>query len=178
MVKRLQKKERLISSLHDVLLFLVVFNLLAIPLYIAIYTDFSFKPLQDLNAKLLYSTLKFFGYTVDIDSFVVNLISDEMPQKIEISWDSTGWKSMYAVAALIIATPIATISKRMKFVALGVIVIFVLNYLRIATTILVSTNFGFHLFDIVHTVLWREGLILGVVGFWFIWLRKEKYNIG
>lgn len=177
MVKRLQKKERLTNRLASVLIFLVTFNLLAVPLYIVIYANLSFGPLKELNAKMVSATLNFFGYDSYSDGSTVNLVSDGILQEIDISWDSTGWKSMYAIAALILATPISKISRKIKFAAIGVAVIFFINYLRISSTILISANFGFNLFDIIHTVLWREGLILAVVGVWLAWVRMEKYKI-
>ncbi|MBI2005460.1 MAG: archaeosortase/exosortase family protein [Candidatus Aenigmarchaeota archaeon] len=178
MVKRIQKKERLTRRLVPVVIFLATFNLLAIPLYIGIYTNFSFDPLKELNARMVSATLNFFGYNTHPDGSMVNLVSDDVTQKIDISWDSTGWKSMYAIAALIMSTPISKISRRMKFALVGVASIFLINYIRLVTTILISVRFGFDLFDIIHTVLWREGLILAVVGIWLVWVRMEKYNIG
>ncbi len=178
MVKRLQKKERLTNRLASVLIFLVTFNLLAIPLYIAIYANLSFEPLKELNARIVSATLDFFGYDSYSDGSTVNLVSDGVLQKIDISWDSTGWKSMYAIGALILATPISKISRKIKFAVIGIAIIFLINYLRISSTILISANFGFNLFDIIHTVLWREGLILAVVGVWLVWMRMEKYKIG
>lgn len=154
-----------------------MFNMLSIPLYIALYTNFSFEPLKELNAGIVSVTLRFLGYDARADGSVINLVSGEAMNKIDISWDSTGWKSMYAVAALIIATPISEFSRRMKFALGGAVAIFFINYIRIATTIFVSAKFGFTLFDIVHTVLWREGLILAVVAIWFAWMRMEKYKI-
>jgi len=177
MVKRLQKKERVTTRLTSLLIFLVTFNLLAIPLYIALYTNFSFEPLKELNARMVSATLKFFGYNSYSDGSTVDLVSNGLLQKIDISWDSTGWKSMYALAALILATPISKISRKIKFAVIGVAIIFFINYLRISSTILISASFGFNLFDIIHTVLWREGLILAVVGVWLVWMRMEKYKI-
>ncbi|MBI2542709.1 MAG: exosortase/archaeosortase family protein [Candidatus Aenigmarchaeota archaeon] len=178
MAGKLQKKERIVSRLNDVLIFLVVFNILAVPLYVALYTDFSIGAVQELNAKLLYGTLKALGYQVETKDAMVYLISDGTPRFIEISWDSTGWKSMYAVAALIIATPISVMSRKVRFIALGILSMFVLNYFRITTTVLISAVYGFQAFDLVHTILWREALIVSVVAFWVIWLAMEKYNIG
>ena len=179
MVKRLQKKERLTNRLASVLIFLVTFNLLAIPLYIVTYANLSFEPLKELNARIVSATLKFFGYDSYSDGSTVDLVSNGVLQKIDISWDSTGWKSMYAIAALILATPISKskISRKIKFAVIGIAIIFFINYLRISSTILISANFGFNLFDIIHTVLWREGLILAVVGVWLVWMRMEKYKI-
>lgn len=178
MAKKLQKKEKLTNRLISVLIFLLMFNLLAIPLYIALYTNFSFEPLKELDAGIVSTTLNFLGYSSNSDGFTVNLVSNGDQQKIDISWDSTGWKSMYAIAALIVATPISKITRRIKFAAIGVAIIFFINYLRILTTIAISASFGFNLFDIIHTVLWREGLILAVVGIWFAWVGMEKYKIG
>lgn len=178
MVKGLQKKKRLTARLFSVLIFLIVFNLLSIPLYIALYTNFSFEPLKELNARMVSATLNFLGYNTYSEGFTINLLSNGVTQKIDISWDSTGWKSMYAIAALIIATPVKSISRKIKPALAGIGIIFFVNYLRIASTILISAKFGFNWFDIVHTVLWREGLILAVVGVWIVWMRMEKYKIG
>jgi exosortase/archaeosortase family protein len=178
MVKKLHKKGRLSSRLASVLIFLVIFNLLSVPLYIILYTNFSFEPLKIINAKIVSATLNIFGYNANSDGSTINLTANNVGQKIDISWDSTGWKSMYALAALILVTPISKFSRRIKFAALGVGIIFLINYLRILTTIMISATFGFNLFDIVHTVLWREGLILAVVGIWLAWIGMEKYNFG
>ncbi len=178
MVKRIQKKERMTERLADLLKFLVIINLLSIPLYIALYSDFSFKPLQEFNAGITSSALDIFGYESYREGEYVNLIDDGVMKRIGISWDSTGWKSMYAVAALIAATPVSRLSRRIKFAAVAIAAVFVINYMRILTTIVISANFGFNLFDIIHTFLWREGLILAVIGIWGLWMGMEKYNIG
>jgi len=177
MAVRRTRKKLLNTRLKDVLVFLVVFNLLAIPLYIALYTDFSYRPLQELNAWMLDLTLKLFGYKSTLVDDSVEVHSNGGIQLIEISWDSTGWKSMYALVALIVATPISKLSRKTKFIVGSVALIFFLNYLRVSTTVLASIIFGFDVFDVVHTVLWREGLILSVVAIWFAWLWREKYNI-
>ncbi len=177
MAKRLQRKERLTSRLVSVLVFLITFNLLAIPLYISIYTDFSFEPLREFNAKVVSSTLNILGYNTFQEGSKVNLVTNDIQKEIDISWDSTGWKSMYAIAALIIATPVRNFSRKIKSALVGIGIIFFVNYLRITSTIMIAANFGFNWFDIVHTVLWREGLILAVVGLWVLWMRMEKYKI-
>ncbi len=178
MAKRLKKKERLIKKLKSVLIFLAIFNLLAIPLYFALYNDFSFRPLQELNANLVAGTLKTIGYNAYADGISVVLQSDGITRNIDISWDSSGWKSMYAVASLILATPVSRLARKMGFAAAAVGIIFLVNYLRILTTIWISAKFGFDLFDVIHTILWREGLIMVVVAVWLGWVAMEKYNIG
>lgn len=181
MARKIQKKKNLRKKLKTVAWFLIKFNLLAIPLYLAIYYNFSYPPLQKFLTFLSIPFIEFFGYKTSlVDSFDCNTPSISgfgFEKPVCISWDSTGWKSMYALAALAIATPVIAWKKKLKFLGIGLPLVFLINYLRIVTTILIALKFGWHYFDIVHNFLWREGLILAVVAIWYIWLRKEKYNI-
>jgi exosortase/archaeosortase family protein len=175
------KKKILRKKLWAVALFLIKFNLLAIPMYLVLWLNLSYPPLQIFLTDLVYGTLNFLGYNATLVTSSVSVvplisISDNYP-KIQISWDSTGWKSLYALAALTIATPSATIKRKAKFLAVVLPLLFVLNFTRILTTILVAVNYGFQYFEIVHTLLWREGLILVVVLLWYLWLRGIKYKV-
>src|SRR3972149_2216408 len=98
-----KKINKLTQKLIAVTKFLVIFNLLAIPLYIAIYTDFYFYPLQEFTAKISHAILELFGYNVSLDGNMVIVASKELILRVTVSWDSTGWKSMYALIALVIA---------------------------------------------------------------------------
>lgn len=157
--------------------FLIKFNLLAIPLYLILYFNLSFPTLQTFFATISYHTLKLFGYDVAQDGFWLITYANNGTQRIEISWDSTGWKSMYALSALVVATPISNFSRKLKFISIGVLIIFLINYLRITSTILISLKFNFRYFDIVHVFLWREVLIFIVIAIWYFWFRKERRKI-
>jgi exosortase/archaeosortase family protein len=171
MARRLQKKEKKLLAL---LLLLVAFNILSIPMYLVMYFNLSFKPLQYFLALATTKFLNALGYPVFQDGFTVVANNFNL---IEISWDSTGWKSMYTLLALGIVTPVNSWKKRMKFICISIPAIFLLNFIRITTTILVGLNFGFQYFEVVHTFLWREGLILAIVCIWAAWLWNEKDNI-
>jgi len=176
------KRKILRKRLLTVVLFLIKFNLLAIPMYLILWLNLSYPPMQVFLTELTYRNLNLMGYRAELINSresAVPLIyfSDQFP-KIQISWDSTGWKSMYALLALTIATPYSNLKRKLKFLALGIPFLFLLNYIRIITTILVSLNFGVQYFEVVHTLLWREGLIMAVVAVWYLWLKKVKYNIG
>jgi len=181
------KRKILRKKLWTLVLFLIKFNLLAIPMYIVIAINanqeiLSYQPLQLFLRDITYQTLKFIEYSVGLSedprcSIPVILISGHSIDPICISWDCTGWKSMYALLALTLTTPFSNLRKKLKFLAIGIPTIFFLNYLRIITTILISLNFGIQYFEVVHTLLWREGLILAVIAIWYLWLKKVKYNI-
>lgn len=183
MVGKIQKKKSLTlrKKLKTVAWFLIKFNLLVIPLYLALYFNLSFPPLQQFLTSLCIPFIELFGYQTSlIDLPYCNVPSIFIPafeKSICISWDCVGWKSMYALAALAIATPFIAWKRKLRFLGIGIPAIFLINYLRIVTTILIGLKFGIEYQDIVHTFLWREGLILAVLVIWYVWLRKEKYNI-
>jgi exosortase/archaeosortase family protein len=160
------------EKLIKILLFLLKFNLLAIPLYIVLYFNFSFSPLQNFLAYLIFQTLKILGYNTSLNGYF--LIIQNFPEIIEISWDSTGWKSLYALTALVLATPLSNFYKKVKFLILALPTLFLINYVRILTTILISIKFGLKYFEIIHTFLWREGLIFAIIAIWALYLLKEK----
>jgi len=170
--KVLEQRKKLIS----ILWFIVKFNLLAIPLYILIYLNFSLPSVQIFLTNMLTKTLQLMGYQVSSEGFLLTLLSNNEIMRIEISMDCTGWKSMYLLAALIFVTP-SKLKKKTKFLVFSLVFLFFVNFIRILTTILLSFRFGFQYLDIIHTFLWREGLIFVVIALWYLWLRRINYNI-
>lgn len=153
--------------------FFIFFNLLSIPMYYLIYTNLSLPFLQSSIAILTNQIFNLIGIKSEIENFT--LIVEKI--NFTISTDSTGWKSIYILTALALATPSIEISRKVKFLVIGVPAIFLINILRILTTIWITVRLGFEYFDIVHTFLWREGLILAVLMVWIFWVTKSK-NIG
>lgn len=179
MAKKIQRKKNL-GKWKELGWFLIKSNLLAIPLYVIIFLDLSWVPLQNFLAYVTVVIMKSFNYNVAVDGYsIFTFICGEL-DKIDVSWDSTGWKSLYTLASLTLAVSYP-MKKKLKFLAVALPAVFLINILRIVSTIALSPAFGcenFHnIFDIIHTTLWREGLILVVVGIWVGWLLKVKYNI-
>jgi len=168
-MKRSTKKK-----LIQVIWFLVKFNLLAIPLYILLFLNFSFLPLQNLVAHLSYMGLKSAGIRVSLNQASLIVIQGFKIGVIEISMDCTGWKSAYALVALTIATPAIKKWRKMKFLLVSLPALFLLNVLRIVTTIYLSLNLDPKYFGLVHDFFWQWGLIVAILGIWVIWLKHEK----
>lgn len=156
--------------------FLIIFNLLAIPMYIVLYLNLAFIPLQNFIAYLSYEIIKFFGYPISLSYYFLTVTSQQQNYLIEISVDSTGWKTLYVMFALAVATPFIAWKNKIKFLVFSLPFLFVLNLARIVTTIVYSLNYGFQYFDVVHTFLWREGLIFAVLAIWFLWLRAFLFK--
>ncbi|TAL46832.1 exosortase/archaeosortase family protein [archaeon] len=163
--------KRRAKILSTIAWFMVKFNILALPMYIIIISGFSYEPFRVMIASLANLVLNGMGYaTTQYGPWIGSSIAS-----IDVSWDSTGWKSMYALVALVLATPVK--SSKLNFLAIGLPAVFLLNIARIVTTIGVTLSFGIQYFDILHLLLWREGLITAVVAIWGLWLWREKDNI-
>src|SRR3989344_2893857 len=106
--KSVQKQKRM-----KLLRFLVKFNLFAVPLYLIIFTGFTWQPLMQLTQAVSFTTLRFIGVDASIsnDFIVVPVTNGNFAATV--SWDSTGWKSILALFALIFATEFS-LKKKLK----------------------------------------------------------------
>ncbi len=159
-----------------VIFFLINLNILVLPMYALLYQDFSYLPAQIFLAKIITASLKALGYNASSSNQIVTLKTSQEIVMIEMVFDCTGWKSLYLLTALAFAITYP-LKKKLTFLLLGLPFVFFLNYLRVLTTIVFALQYGFRNLEIVHTLLWREGLIMAVVLVWYLWLRRENYNI-
>ena len=164
MDKRPQKKK----IVKEIFWFLLKFNLLLIPFYAVIYFDIDFYLLQELFASFIGSVLKL-RYSVDVSGFFI-YVED---LAIDISRDCIGWKSVYSLFALVLASP-GKLKDKFRFLVLWVPVIFVVNIIRVLVTIVVGLEFGINYLELLHNIVWQEVMILSIVGVWYLWLRKVK----
>jgi len=180
MPKRKPKRERFelnkrgVEKIEMLTDFLIKFNLLAIPMYIILLTGIEFYPLQIALTDLVHGIITALGYEVVKNGIMLTFVNPPFVATIVMGVDCTAWKSMYALAALMLASPVANDRKKLKYVLLGVLFVFVLNIVRLVTTVLVSYEFGMEYLNIVHTLLWREGMILTVIAIWLLWIKKQK----
>jgi exosortase/archaeosortase family protein len=163
------KRKDLILTFLD---FVLMLNLLSVPLYLFIYFNMEFSLLKELEAFLVSRLLKVLGLNSNSEkNFVI------IDNKIyEISWDSTGWKSLYTLFALIISTPIYN-RRKIKSIIIGLCLLFLFNMARITATIYLSYK-QIYSFDFLHLGLWRWGSIGFLLFIWFIFLYAQKNNIG
>lgn len=154
--------------------FLIKFNLLALPMYIVMLSGTKFYPLQLMLTNVVHAIVTSLGYEVVKDGITLTLVSMPAVVNVIIGMDCTAWKSMYALVALMIASPVPNDRNKLKHILLGVAAVFVINIVRLVTTVLAGYRFGMRYLDIVHTLLWQEGMIFAVVLIWMLWLKREK----
>ncbi len=166
--KGLRKAGKGNERLIYILTFLLRFCAMAIPLYFVLWLGADFSLLQKIVTGNVLSTLPLFGIDATADGFDI-ITNTKIPVIVEISPDCTGWKSMLAYAALVLAVPNVSARKR-AFGLAGVLVIHALNVLRIAFLIWVETTYGIQAFLSAHTFMLKLGFPIVILLAWLCWL--------
>jgi len=155
-------------QLWEVFMFLIRLLLLASPLYLLLVIEWNPIWLRELNAGISASILNLLGLSADhTGSFVITETI-----RLNVSVDSTGWKSFLALAALMLAVRDQGTYKRLYGVIIGWGVLFIGNILRITSMIYAVEVWGVS-YEFMHTFLWRWGLTVLVLTVWILWLQWE-----
>jgi len=148
---------------------------LSLPLYLIISFG-NLAPFQVFVASLSNHLLNMLGLeTVQNGAYLTVGMNNPTKQAFEflISEDSTGWKSMIFLSALIFAVPKIGISKRMKGLLIGIPVIFLANLSRIIGIVLIERGYSLQAALIAHDYLWRFLLVGIALSLWVFWLRMD-----
>lgn len=157
-------QRRLLSALR----FLLVFTVLAAPLYLLLATGWQGTWLRHRMAAASVMGLHFLG----VEAVRNGVFIEAGTFIIDVTRDSTGWKSALALTALIVATPTSW-RHRMQGIVLGVVVIAAGNVLRIVTTVYAAVVHQVP-YELLHLFLWRWGLTIIVLGVWMTWLHADR----
>ncbi|MBW6451784.1 MAG: exosortase/archaeosortase family protein [DPANN group archaeon] len=165
------------KRLFDVLIFLLKFLILALPMYLIIWSGIEFTSIIRLTSYAVAVVLSFFtgSFSYDGSLFILNTLTGELG--VEIIKDCIGWKSFLALVGLIFATRKVKLKPRLLGVLIGIPVIFIGNVIRLVTTMYFTIIYGISFFDIIHSFLWEWGLVLFVLALWIVWLKKIAFNV-
>lgn len=178
-VKKLNKRNKKLLFLF---FFLLGFLILAFPLYLIEFMHidlFGFEMLvtQQVSLLLKASGIEHMINVVLYKTYTIPAIQIPNIPVIAIDIACTGIRSMFAFIALVFALPLVDKKKRFKALIWGLPTIYIVNILRIYTTILVGLSISTKALDIVHTILWREGLVLLIIVMWIYWIKHEKIKL-
>ncbi len=168
-INKLSPQQR---RLLELLNFLIIFNLLAIPLHLILYFKIDFYHLALIERAQVSFFLKLFGVKHTLQDVPLN--NDLIPainlndRVLAIGEPCTAIRSLIAFIALVFASPRTMHSKKKSLILLPVI--YLANIVRIITLAFVSNSYP-SLFDFIHIFLWREGLVLLIIGLWFYWFN-------
>ena len=151
--------------------FFIKFNLFAIPLYIILYEGWTLPALQRAIADFTVYALTALGINPTMNDLIVSIPVRNGDWGAVINWDCTGWKSLLAYFALVMATDYPMKRKLLGMLLLPVV--FAVNLLRIIFMFLYVHWFDLENYKLVHTVVWSWGLILTILVLWLIWMRWD-----
>lgn len=121
--------------------------------------------LQEYLTHITQEILSFTGISLERQG---NLLFSTNSSYI-VTRDCLGWKSMAALAGLTFASS-KKFLRHWKFLTVAIVLTAVLNVIRVVTTVYLSYN-GIISFEIIHTVFWKWGLTVFVLGAWFLYFR-------
>lgn len=163
-----------LSHIKSAVWFVAKLNALAVPLYLAVYLNVTWPAFQDAWAAGLSQSLGSLGYETALSGHTIGVRSGQTLYQIDLSWDSTGWKSLYAMSALVFASGAGSLGQKLRFLAFALPLVAFLNLLRVVTTSLVYLNYGLPGFELVHGLLWSAVMVVLVVFLWYWLFLKEK----
>ena len=163
--KRLNKTNK---KLLYILTFLILFNLFALPMYLIEYFNIDLYVLEYVITKQVSLFLNIFGIVhtpllLSIGSKIIPAIKVTGIPIVAIDVSCTAIRSMFAFIGLVFALPRVQINKKVKAILWGLPIIYIVNLIRLVTTIIVGVKFSVETLDFIHTLLWREGLILLII---------------
>ncbi|MBN3037149.1 MAG: exosortase/archaeosortase family protein [Candidatus Diapherotrites archaeon] len=122
------------------------------------------------EAQALHSYVNFLrsrGVVVDYSPSVITTPAIT----VEIIPACTGWLGIAAITALILAFPRASGKSRMYGLIITWGALYAVNVVRLASVIAVTNWVGVSVFDALHNVVWREGMITVALILWVGWLK-------
>jgi len=162
------------AALKSTVWFVLKLNMLAVPLYLMVYLNVTWPAFQDIWASGLAQSLGSLGYDTALSGHTIGVKNDQSLYQIELSWDSTGWKSLYAMSALVLASGAGSMGQKMRFLAFALPLVAFLNLLRLVTTSLAYLEYGLPAFELVHGFLWSAIMVALVIFLWYWLFLKEK----
>jgi len=149
-------------------LFLLKFSALSLPVYLLVSAGWNPVWLRNLNAELSSYLLRLLGMDVSVSGHLIH--SGKL--LLDVSTDSTGWKSVMALSALILSAEAGKNSK-ISGILKGTFLIFLVNVLRISSMVFLVNRFSIS-YELIHTVLWRWGLTAVLFVYWVHWFRSIR----
>ena len=132
----------------------------------------------NLPSSVMESVAILSGYILNSLGFYVKVIGNSIiacGETFTIIQDCVGYKSILGLFAIIMATPTKDIKTRLKWFLYFTPVMFIINLLRITSTVYLGCLFGNIKF--IHNVLWQILTTVAVFLSWLIFLMKNKKDI-
>lgn len=157
-----ERQEKLLSIAR----FIVILFVLGIFLRLSLTLSLDTTRIQEYYAQFLAIILIGLGTSLEIQGIDI-IIGNSIYRIVQ---DCMGWKSMYLLFSLYLATP-NNYLQNLKYLGIGLVLLQVTNVVRVISTIYLAEA-GLISFEIIHSLLWQWGLSIVVFGLWYYWYSK------
>jgi exosortase/archaeosortase family protein len=166
------------KKLWQLLLFLIKFGIASIPVYLIMAFNLDFFYIQNAEALQVNFIINSFGTNSSVMYCKINECNASPPGMPAIAYQDraigvdracTGYRSFFALIGLILAVPGITKDKRLRGIFFALVVVYIANIIRLLSTFYLSFVFDF---ELVHNIMWREGMIAVVFFSWLLWMKK------
>jgi len=144
--------------------------LLLVVLYAVFYNSGPMDTLSEVTAKASGWMLNLFGQSVNVQG--TYLTSTQL--NLQIIPECTAASSFAIYLAAIVAYP-AQLSVKGRGLLIGVLALFLLNLVRIASLYAVGGAFPEYL-DFAHLVVWQSVMVILTIVLWMSWTRHVAVN--
>jgi len=171
--KYLNNKNKLIATITRVILFFVLFLISLAIIY------FLFAKINFVNP-YTYILSKSFENKYSVETYSDYSGFNIMSESINILDVCTGWFELAVFIALIIATIDVSIKRRIIGILILIPLFLLFNFARIYIIVESLLKFNYLYVDVLHTILFKAGLVLFFCLFYYIWLKRsteEKVNL-
>ena len=179
-----------------VLFFMLRFIALSVPFYLLLDTGVGLLPLQRVVASNTAFAARIIGGEATLvqgctdfcmaggnitmcgpctAGILLHVPAEPLVTYIEIVEACTGWRSIMAFTALVFALPGTSLHRRLLGIAIGYPVIYLVNIVRLSSLAWIVHRWGTEWFDLWHTFLWREGLVLVLFLMWVTWVEQVAW---
>lgn len=166
--KKAQKNEFLVDFLY----FVAVLAIAGLLLNFLTASRPDMVPERTIVAQHTAFGLQLLGAKVEADGWSIRLSKPGSNAlfEVQIIPECVGWIGIFAVSALVIAYPRVPWRKRAVGLLITLPTMYVINVLRLVTSVYSAYIGGIRTFEFTHNTLWKATLILCALGLWMVWI--------
>lgn len=88
--------------------------------------------------------------------------------------ECNGYVGYLAIIGLVFAYPRISWKERFRGIVIGMAFVYWMNVMRLISMAMAMNDISCWLFDFVHIFIWREGMIVGTLLIWAVWMMTLK----
>jgi exosortase/archaeosortase family protein len=162
-------KLKLTKETKNILDFTTRLVLFSIPFFFLVVSGYQIPILMETSHNSALFLIESTGIPATVSENLIIIPTEGGEWAAFVSWDSSGWKSILVLFALIMATNVAI--KKKLYGLLLIPVLYGINIIRIWFMFWLVHTQGLTYYDFLHATLWSWGMIIALLALWLVWKR-------